>query len=205
MKILAIGKNYVLKAEDLKTTAKSGKQLIFSKPESSLSKDNKDVEYPAFTENLAYEAELVVEIGKTGKNIAEADAASYISGIAIGIDYTAKDVLNDVREGKGPWDLAKGFDGAAPISPVKAISNFPDLKNINFDLKINGKTVQEGNTGLIIYNFEEIIAFVSKYFTLEPGDLIFTGTPAYGTGQIHKGDQLQASIEGELLLDFKMV
>ena len=205
MKILAIGKNYVLNAEDLKTTAKSGKQLIFSKPESSLSKDNKDVEYPSFTENLAYEVELVVEIGKTGKNIAEADAASYISGIAVGIDYTAKDVLNEVREGKGPWDLAKGFDGGAPISPVKSISNFSDLKNINFDLKINGETVQEGNTSLIIYTFEEIIAFVSKYFTLEPGDLIFTGTPAYGTGQIHKGDQLQASIEGELLLDFKMV
>ena len=205
MKVLAIGKNYVLNAEDLKTTTKSGKQLIFSKPESSLTKDNKDVAYPAFTENLVYEVELVVEIGKTGKNIAEADAASYISGIAVGIDYTAKDVLNDVREGKGPWDLAKGFDGAAPISPVKAVSNFADLKNINFDLKINGDTVQEGNTGLIIYNFEEIIAFVSQYFTLEPGDLIFTGTPAYGTGQIHKGDHLQASIEGELLLDFKMI
>ncbi|PNW28295.1 fumarylacetoacetate hydrolase family protein [Formosa algae] len=205
MKVLAIGKNYVLNAEDLKTTTKSGKQLIFSKPESSLTKDNKDVAYPAFTENLVYEVELVVEIGKTGKNIAEADAASYISGIAVGIDYTAKDVLNDVRESKGPWDLAKGFDGAAPISPVKAVSNFADLKNINFDLKINGDTVQEGNTGLIIYNFEEIIAFVSQYFTLEPGDLIFTGTPAYGTGQIHKGDHLQASIEGELLLDFKMI
>ncbi|MBP1840921.1 fumarylacetoacetate hydrolase family protein [Formosa algae] len=205
MKVLAIGKNYVLNAEDLKTTTKSGKQLIFSKPESSLTKDNKDVAYPAFTENLVYEVELVVEIGKTGKNIAEADAASYISGIAVGIDYTAKDVLNDVRESKGPWDLAKGFDGAAPISPVKAVSNFADLKNINFDLKINGDTVQEGNTSLIIYNFEEIIAFVSQYFTLEPGDLIFTGTPAYGTGQIHKGDHLQASIEGELLLDFKMI
>ncbi|QDO94968.1 fumarylacetoacetate hydrolase family protein [Formosa sediminum] len=205
MKVLAIGKNYVLNTEDLKSVSKNGKQLIFSKPESSLVKDNKDVEFPAFTENLVYEVELVVEIGKTGKNITEADAASYISGIAIGIDYTAKDVLNDVREGKGPWDLAKGFDGAAPISPVKAISNFSDLTNINFDLKINGDTVQEGNTGLIIYNFEEIIAFVSKYFTLQPGDLIFTGTPAYGTGQIHKGDHLQASIEGELLLDFKMV
>ncbi|WP_066218331.1 fumarylacetoacetate hydrolase family protein [Formosa haliotis] len=205
MKILAIGKNYVLNAEELKTVTKNGKQLIFSKPDSSLVKDNKDVEFPAFTDNLVYEVELVVEIGKSGKNISEQDATSYISGIAVAIDYTAKDVLNDVREGKGPWELAKGFDGAAPISAVKAISNFPDVTNINFDLKINGDTVQEGNTGLIIYNFAEIIAFVSKYMTLNPGDLIFTGTPAYGTGQIHKGDHLQASIEGELLLDFKMV
>ena len=205
MKVLAIGKNYVLNTEELKSTSKNGKQLIFSKPESSLVKDNKDIEYPSFTENLVYEVELVIEIGKTGKNISESDATSYISGIAVAIDYTAKDVLNDVREGKGPWDLAKGFDGAAPISPVKPISDFSDLTNINFGLKINDETVQEGNTGLIIYNFEEIIAFTSKYFTLEPGDLIFTGTPAYGTGQIHKGDRLQASIEGEVLLDFKMV
>ncbi|MBP8791553.1 MAG: fumarylacetoacetate hydrolase family protein [Lutibacter sp.] len=204
MKILAIGKNYVNDKSEISSN-KNGNQIIFSKPESSLVKDNNDCEYPSFTKNLIYEAELVLKIGKKGKNISEADAVSYISEIGIGIDYTAKDVFDASREGKGPWDLGKGFDGAAPISGFKAISNFPDVTNINFDLKINGKQLQNGNTSLMIYNFSEIIAFISKYMTLEPGDLIFTGTPAHGTGPIFKGDQLQASIEGELLLDFKMV
>lgn len=204
MKILAIGKNYVNDKSEISSN-KNGKQIIFSKPESSLVTENKDVEYPSFTENLIYEAELVLKIGKKGKNISETEAVSYISEIGIGIDYTAKDVFDASREGKGPWDLGKGFDGAAPISGFKAISNFPDVTNINFDLKINGKQLQNGNTSLMIYNFSEIIAFVSKYMTLEPGDLIFTGTPAHGTGPIFKGDQLQASIEGDLMLDFKMV
>lgn len=204
MKILAIGKNYVNEGED-KNAGKTGNQIIFSKPESSLVTGNADVEYPSFTQDLRYEAELVIKIGTKGKNISEADAPSYISEIGIGIDYTAKDIFDESRGGKGPWDLGKGFDGAAPMSTFKPVSVFPDLNNINFDLKINGEQKQVGNTSLMVYNFAEIIAFVSKFMTLEPGDLIFTGTPASGTGQIHKGDQLQASIEGELILDFKMV
>jgi len=204
MKILGIGKNYVNSKDEI-SKYKNGKQIIFSKPTTSLVTDNKDVEFPSITENLAYEVELVVKIGKEGKNISEADAVSYISEIALGIDYTAKDVLNLYRETKHPWDLAKGFDGAAPISGFKSISEFPDLYNINFDLKINGEEKQVGNTDMMIYNFSEIIAYVSKFMTLEPGDLIFTGTPASGAGQTFKGDHLQASLEGELLLDFKMI
>ncbi len=205
MKIVAIGKNYVNSTEELTTISKDGPLIIFTKPESSLVQNNEDVPFPTFTNDLRYEVELVLKIGKKGKNISEQEAHSYIESIAVGIDYTAKDILNTYRAIKGPWDLAKGFDGAAPISSFKAISNFPDLGNINFDLKINDTQVQIGNTGLIITNFATIIAFISKYMTLEPGDLIFTGTPASGTGQIHKGDHLQASIEGDLLLDFKML
>ena len=147
---------------------------------------------------------MVAKIGKTGKDISEDDAASYISEIGIGIDYTAKDVLTASRANKGPWALAKGFDGASPVAGFKSVSNFPDLNNINFDLDINGEKIQVGNTSDMIYNFVEIIAFVSKYMTLEPGDLIFTGTPATGAGLNFKGDHLQASIESELLLDFKL-
>jgi len=154
---------------------------------------------------LAYEVELVAKIGKQGKDISEADAASYISAIAVGIDFTAKDVLAASRANKGPWALAKGFDGASPISSFKPAAHFPDLNNINFDLVINGEQKQVGNTDFMIYNFSEIISFVSKYMTLEPGDLIFTGTPAAGVGLNVKGDHLQASIEGELLLDFKLI
>lgn len=204
MKILAIGKNYVTDKNDINSN-KSGNQIIFSKPESSLVTNNKDVVYPSFTNQLNYEVELVIKIGKTGKDIALNDATAYISEIGIGIDYTAKDIFNACRETKGPWDLGKGFDGAAPISTFKPVSNFPELNNINFDLVINGETKQVGNTDYMIYNFAEIIAFTSKYMTLNPGDLIFTGTPAEGTGVIFKGDHLQASIEGELLLDFKMI
>jgi len=204
MKILAIGKNYVNNKEEIGAN-KSGHQIIFSKPESSLVIDNKDVLFPSFTNDLRYEAELVIKIGKTGKSIKEQDSNSYISEIGVGIDFTAKDVLDRYRELKGPWDLAKGFDGAAPISSFIAVSAFSDLNNINFDLKINGQQVQSGNTNLMIYNFSEIIAFISTFMTLEPEDLIFTGTPATGVGQIFKNDQIQASIEGEMLLDFKMI
>ena len=204
MKILGIGKNYVNHKDEI-STYKNGKQIIFSKPESSLVFNNEDVVFPSITENLVYEVELVARIGKEGKDIAETAAASFIDAFAIGIDYTAKDVLNLYRETKHPWDLAKGFDGAAPISAFKSIDQFPDLAHINFDLKINGEEKQVGNTDMMIYNFAEIIAYVSQFMTLQPGDLIFTGTPASGTGQIFKGDHLQAEIEGELLLDFNMV
>jgi fumarylpyruvate hydrolase len=204
MKILGIGKNYVNDLKDIEAV-KNGKQVIFSKPMSSLVENNEDVPFPSITENLAYEVELVIKIGKKGKDISEADATSYISEIAVGIDYTAKDVLADYRAIKAPWDLAKGFDGAAPISKFQPIANHKELENINFDLKINGEQKQIGNTALMIYNFQEIIAYISKFMTLEPGDIIFTGTPAIGAGQTFKGDHLQASIEGNLLLDFKML
>ena len=204
MKILGIGKNYVNDKSEI-STYKNGKQIIFSKPSSSLVTNNKDVAYPSITKQLVYEVELVAKIGKAGKDIPEAEAADYISELAIGIDYTAKDVLNLYRETKHPWDLAKGFDGAAPISAFQPIENFPALDNINFDLTINGELKQSGNTDLMIYNFSEIIAYVSKFMTLEPGDLLFTGTPASGTGEIQPGDHLQARLVGDLLLDFKMV
>ncbi len=204
MKVIGIGKNYVNDLSEI-ATLKTGHQLIFTKPDSSLVTGNKDVPYPVITNEIVYEVELVAKIGKTCKDISEAEAASYISEIAVGIDYTATDVLKANRELKWPWALAKGFDGASPISNFKPISEFSNLNDINFDLKINGEQKQIGNTSMMIYNFAEIISYVSKFMTLEPGDLFFTGTPAAGTGLIHRGDHLQASIEGELLLDFKMI
>ena len=204
MKILGIGKNYVNSKDEI-SKYKTGNQIIFSKPITSLVQNNENVVFPSCTNDLVYEVELVAKIGKKGKDIAEADAVSYISEMAIGIDYTARDVLNLYRETKHPWDLAKGFDGAAPISAFKSIKEFPNLNDINFDLKINGEQKQVGNTDMMIYNFSEIIAYVSKFMTLEPGDIIFTGTPATGVGQIFKGDHLQASLEGDLILDFKMI
>lgn len=203
MKILGIGSNYVTDLKDI-PEKKKGKKFIFSKPESSLVV-NCDVEYPSkITNELIYEVELVVKIGKEGKNITKENANSYISEIAIGIDYTAKDILTNARETKHPWEFAKGFDGAAPISTFKSIENY-SLNNIDFDLKINGEEKQKGNTAYMINDFADIISLISEYMTLQPGDLIFTGTPALGKGEIFKGDQLQCSINGELLLDFKMI
>jgi 2-keto-4-pentenoate hydratase/2-oxohepta-3-ene-1,7-dioic acid hydratase in catechol pathway len=204
MKIIGIGKNYV---NDLSEVAalKTGHQLIFLKAESTLVTGNKDITFPAITNELVYEVELVAKIGTTGKDISVDDAASFISEIGIGIDYTAKDILTASRANKGPWALAKGFDGASPVSEFKPLSAFADINNINFSLNINGSQKQLGNTSHMIYNFSEIIAYVSKFMTLEPEDLIFTGTPATGAGLNVKGDHLQAAIEGELLLDFKLV
>ncbi|MBU2951772.1 fumarylacetoacetate hydrolase family protein [Tamlana agarivorans] len=204
MKIIGIGKNYVNDKSEV-TALKTGAQTIFLKAESTLVENNADIVFPAITEQLIFEVELVAKIGKQGKDISEAHAASYISEIGIGIDYTAKDVLGASRENKGPWALAKGFDGASPVAGFKPVSNFSDLNDINFNLLINGEEKQVGNTSDMIYNFVEIIAYVSKFMTLEPGDLIFTGTPATGAGQNVKGDHLQASVEGELLLDFKLI
>lgn len=204
MKILGIGSNYVTDLKDI-AEKKKAKKFIFSKPESSLS-INCDVVYPSeITNELIYEVELVIKIGKEGKNITKKDANSFISEIAIGIDYTATDILKDARETKHPWEFAKGFDGAAPISSFKSISNYPNLGDINFDLKINGEEKQKSNTAYMINDFADIIVYISKYMTLKPGDLIFTGTPALGKGEIFKGDHLQCAINGELLLDFKMI
>lgn len=204
MKIIGIGKNYVNKKEEI-NALKTGHQLIFLKAESTLVTNNKNIVYPSVTNELVYEVELVVKIGKKGKDIALENAASHISEIAVGIDYTAKDILTESRANNGSWALAKSFDGASPVSNFKPVSNFSDLNNINFDLLINGLQKQVGNTSFMIYDFSEIIAFVSKYMTLEPGDLIFTGTPVFGAGLNFKGDHLQASMEGELLLDFKII
>ncbi len=204
MKILAIGKNYINDGED-KNAGKSGHPIIFSKPESSLVKNNADVKYPDFTKDLRYEAELVLSIGKEGKNIAYAEAINHVDAIGIGIDFTAKDIFDQSREAKGPWDLGKGFDGGAPISSFIQKGQFKDLNNVHFELKINNEIKQIGTTALMIYDFAEIISYVSKFMTLQVGDLIFTGTPAKGTGQIHVGDRLEASIENKILLDFKMV
>ena len=204
MKILGIGSNYVTDLKDLEEKKKA-KKFIFSKPESSLA-INCDVAYPSnITNELVYEVELVIKIGKEGKNIAKAAANSFISEIAIGIDYTATDILKDARETNHPWEFAKGFDGAAPISSFKSIAEYPNLGDINFDLKVNGEEKQKSNTAFMVNDFADIIVFISKYMTLQPGDLIFTGTPALGKGEIFKGDQLQCSINGELLLDFKMI
>ena len=175
--------------------------VVFLKPDSSLLKNNKPFFLPGFSNMIHYETELVVKIGKLGKGIEPKFALRYIDDITLGIDITARDIQNRNSAAGLPWELSKGFDGSAPIGkfiPLEGINNINDL---SFRLDINGKTVQEGNTSDMIFSVSEIISYVSRFFTLKTGDLIFTGTPA-GVGSLHKNDNLVAYLGDEVMLDF---
>lgn len=200
MKIIAIGRNYAAHAKELNNPVPSS-PVIFLKPDTAVLKDNKPFYIPEFSTNIHYELEVVLKVCKEGKHIAEKFASGYYDEIGLGIDFTARDI-QDVQKAKGlPWELAKAFDHSAAISHFIPKTQIPDLKNLEFELKINGETRQNGNTKNVIYSFEQIIAFVSQYITLKKGDLIFTGTPE-GVGQVHQGDKLEAWIGTEQFLNF---
>lgn len=202
MIIIGIGKNYVNSQEELPNPRPE--PVIFTKPETSLLINNQPFEIPAISNQIAYEVELAFRVCKAGKNIKKEEAHGFVDAIAVAIDFTAKDVLNKSRENKGPWALAKGFDGATPISGFKKLDEMTDMANINFALDINGERVQTGNSSLMINPLAEFIEYVSKYMTLNPGDILLTGTPAHGVGNVQSGDKLVASLEGEVLLDFEI-
>ena len=194
MKIICIGRNYAEHAKEMKSDVPT-EPVFFMKPETSLLKD-KDFYYPEFTKDLHHEVEIVLKISKNGKHIAEEFASTYYNEIGIGIDFTARDIQQKCKEKSLPWEKAKAFDNAAPIGEFVSKENFKDLKNISFQLDINGKPRQVGNTKDLIFSFERIISYVSQFVTLKTGDLIFTGTPE-GVSAVNIGDVLEASIEGK--------
>jgi acylpyruvate hydrolase len=200
MKIIAIGRNYAEHAKELNNPVPTV-PVIFMKPDTALLKDNKPFYHPDFSEDVHHEIELVLKVCKEGKHISEKFASGYYDEIGLGIDFTARDIQAKHKEKGLPWELAKAFDGSAPISNFIPKANFADLYNLNFKLDINGHTRQDGFTKDLIFSFERIIAFVSGYITLKKGDLIFTGTPA-GVSKINVGDHLEGYLEGEKLLDF---
>lgn len=202
MKIICIGRNYVAHIEELGNETPT-EPVIFSKPDTALLRNNDDFYFPDFSNNIHYEVEIVLRINKVGKNIEERFAYNYIDQIALGIDFTARDLQSKAKEKGLPWDLAKGFNHSAPISIFKQVPPIEKLKNLGFSLRKNGEVVQSGNTSLMIYSFEHIIAYISKYFQLKKGDLIFTGTPA-GVGPVTIGDRLEGYIGDEKLLDFEV-
>ncbi|MES2419494.1 MAG: fumarylacetoacetate hydrolase family protein [Bacteroidota bacterium] len=202
MKIIAIGRNYAAHAKELNNEVPT-KPVIFLKPDTAVLKDNKPFYIPDFSSDIHFELEVVLKICKEGKHIAEKFAANYYDEIGLGIDFTARDIQNQHKEKGLPWELAKAFDNSAAISNFTPKSNFADLYNLNFELKINKETRQNGHTSNLLFSFEKIIAFVSQYITLKKGDLIFTGTPQ-GVGQIKPGDHLAAWLEGKQLLDFNI-
>ena len=192
MKIFCIGRNYAEHAKELKNDIPT-KPLIFMKPPTALLLDNKPFYYPDFTKNLHHEVEIVLRVSKNGKQIQPAFASKYYDKIALGIDFTARD-LQDALKSKGqPWEIAKGFDNSAVLSEFYDISKY-NLENINFHLTKNGQTVQTGTTQDLIFNFDTLICYISKFFTLQQGDLIYTGTPA-GVGAVQIGDVLEGFLE----------
>ncbi len=201
MKILAVGRNYLEHIKELGNQTPD-EPVIFSKPETAVLKNNEPFYYPGFSQDIHHELEIVLKISKTGKNIEEKFAHKYYEEIGLGIDFTARDIQARLKAKGLPWDLAKGFNDSAPVSVFLPKENY-DLKNLNFQLEINGEVRQTGNTSLMIYPFDYLVSFVSRYFTLKTGDLIFTGTPA-GVGPVHPGDRLTGSLEGQVLLDFEV-
>jgi acylpyruvate hydrolase len=202
MKIICIGRNYAEHAKEMNSPVPT-EPIFFLKPDTAIIKDNQPFYYPDFSKEIHHEVELVIKINKPGKNIDAKFAHKYFDEIGIGIDFTARDLQATCKEKGSPWEIAKAFDGSAPIGKFIDKKKIADQNNINFQLSINGKTVQKGNTKNLLFNFETLIAYVSKFFTLKTGDLIYTGTPE-GVGPVAIGDKLQASIENETLLIFEI-
>ncbi len=198
MKIICIGRNYTEHAKEMKSEVPT-EPVFFLKPETALLKNSKDFYYPDFTKDLHHEVEIVLKICKNGKHIAEEFAHTYYNEIGIGIDFTARDIQMKCKEKGLPWEKAKAFDDSAPVSHFVPKEKFASLSNISFNLNINGKLRQQGNTKDLIFSNEKVIAYVSKFITLKTGDLIFTGTPE-GVSAVNIGDILEASIENQKLL-----
>ncbi|MEW6470492.1 MAG: fumarylacetoacetate hydrolase family protein [Bacteroidota bacterium] len=200
MKIICIGRNYAEHAKEMKS-AIPAEPVFFMKPDTALIKDNQPFFIPDFSRELHHEVEIVLRISKPGKHIAEEFAHKYFDGIGIGIDFTARDLQAQCKEKGLPWEKAKAFDGSAPVSAFMPKSGFSDLRNLDFRLDINGKTVQKGNTRNLLFSFDKLIAYVSTFVTLKTGDLIFTGTPE-GVGPVKAGDTLSAYIADNKMLEF---
>ncbi len=202
MKIICIGRNYTEHAKEMNAAVPT-EPVFFLKPDTAIIKDNQPFYYPDFSKEIHHEVELVLKINKPGKNIELLFANKYYDEIGIGIDFTARDIQAKCKEKGLPWEKAKAFDGSAPIGKFIDKKKIADLNNLNFNLKINGSTVQIGNSKDLLFSFDTVIAYVSKFITLKTGDLIYTGTPE-GVGPVKIGDKLEASIENESLLAFEI-
>jgi 2-keto-4-pentenoate hydratase/2-oxohepta-3-ene-1,7-dioic acid hydratase in catechol pathway len=198
MKMFCVGRNYAEHAKEL-GNAVPDEPVIFMKPKSALLQPHVPFYYPEFTNELHYECELVLRICKNGKYIAERFANKYFDAITVGIDFTARDIQTKLKEKGLPWERAKAWDNSAVVGRWIPIGDIPDRKQIGFSFKKNGDVVQTGNSTEMIHSFDKIISFISNYFSVNIGDLIFTGTPA-GVGETVTGDQLEGFIADQSLL-----
>lgn len=202
MKIICIGRNYAEHAKEMKNEIPT-EPVFFMKPDTALLKDGEPFYFPDFTNDLHHELEIVLKINKVGKHIDEQFAHKYYDEISLGIDFTARDIQAQCKAKGLPWEKAKAFDASAPIGKFISKSDFKDLNNLNFELLINNERKQIGNTKDLLFNFEKVIAYVSKFVTLKVGDLIYTGTPE-GVGPVKIGDKLKGILEGQTLIEFEV-
>lgn len=204
MKIFAVGMNYIQHNKELDGTLyKPEEPVIFIKADSALLKDSKPFFLPDELGRIDYETELVVRISRLGKSIPQRFAHRYYDAVTVGIDFTARDLQNRLRAEGKPWDLCKGFDGSAAIGEWVSIEKFRDIQAIHFRLDINGNTVQEGCSSDMLFKVDEIIAYISQWFTLKTGDILYTGTPA-GVGPVHIDDHLTGWLEDRKVLEFNV-
>ena len=202
MKIFAVGMNYSQHNKELDGALYIPEEpVIFSKADSALLKAHKPFFVPDFMGRIDYETELVVRVCRLGKTIPERFAHRYYDAVTVGIDFTARDVQQRLRAAGQPWELSKGFDGSAAIGDWVGKERFLNVQSLRFHLDINGQTVQEGYTGDMLFSVDHIVAYISRYFTLKTGDLIFTGTPV-GVGPVHIDDHIEGYLEESKVLEF---
>ena len=202
MKLICVGRNYAAHIDELNNERPEA-PVLFIKPDSSILPREQDFFIPDFSSNIHYEIELLVKIKKVGKHISKAFAHRYYDEITVGIDFTARDLQEELKAKGLPWEKAKGFDGAAVIGEWVPKSRFGDLGNLHFSLEKNGQPVQEGHTANMLWGIDEIIAYCSSFFTLKKGDVLFTGTPA-GVGRVAPNDYLSGKLEGTELFSLKV-
>lgn len=204
MKIICVGLNYQLHNKEMNRPllSKDSDPILFLKPESSILKDGKPFYIPDFSTEIHYEVEVVVKISKLGKNISERFAQRYYDEIGLGVDFTARDLQNKLKEDGLPWEISKAFDNSAAVGNfVKRNDLDKAIDELDFRLEKNSRCVQNSNTSEMIHSIDKIVAYASRYFTLKTGDLIFTGTPA-GVGAVEVGDHLEGYLQDNLLFDF---
>ena len=200
MKIFAIGQNYVEHNKELNSKNPT-EPVVFMKPDTSLLKNNKPFYIPDFTNELHYETELIIKFNRLGKNIDSIFANRYYVEIGLGIDFTARDLQRKLKTEGKPWEISKAFDNSAVIGNFLPVTELGEVQNIQFRLDLNGKTVQNGNSSDMIFKINELVAYVSRFFTIKIGDLLFTGTPA-GVGKVEVGDRLEGYIFNNKMFDF---
>lgn len=195
--IFCIGRNYALHAQEMGSSV-PGEPMVFLKPNSAILFNGGTVRLPEQSSDVHHEVELVIAIGKTGRHIQSKEAGSYIAGLAIGLDFTARDIQSAAKKAGKPWTVSKGFDTFAPVSDFLPSESAPDPDDLEIALQVNDKIVQSGNTKEMIFSVVELICYLSTLFTLQPGDLIFTGTPE-GVGPVVQGDKLTANLNKDLV------
>ena len=200
MKIICIGRNYLAHVKELDNALPTD-PMFFMKPDTALLPAGEPFPYPNFSKEIHYETELVLRVCKTGKAIDEKSASEYYDAITVGIDFTARDLQSQCKAKGHPWEIAKSFDYSAPIGEFKKISDLRNTDDISFGMKLNGEWVQQGHSRDMIFNFNTIVSYVSRFVTLNEGDCIFTGTPQ-GVGEVHVGDRLELFLEGESMFGF---